>query len=173
MLPLAIIEGPIIAVIAGFFARTGVFSFYIVYAVIILGDILGDTIAYCAGRFGGPVLLNKFSRFFRITEAKREKARVYFDLHRHKALILSKIIHGIGIAGLITAGNLKIHYHKFFFICLCVSLVQSAFFLLVGVLFGHAYVKIGQYFNFFSVGTIVVGVIVALSLFFYFRARKI
>lgn len=172
LLPLAVIEGPIITVIAGLFVRTGILNFFIVYIIVIFGDILGDAIAYFVGRFSGPIFLKKFNKFFHITPEKTEKAKAYFDLHHHKTLVLSKIIHGFGIAGLMTAGTLKVPYKKFFITCLCVSLVQSAAFLLLGFFFGHIYVIFGKYMNIFSKWTIIIGIIVVIVLFFYFRLRK-
>ncbi len=172
LFPLGIVEGPIITVIAGLFVRTGVLNFYWVYGVVVLGDALGDAIAYSVGRFGGPLVMKKFGKFFGVTPEKIHQAKLYFTNNRRKALFLSKIIHGVGIAGLMTAGSLKIPYKRFFMICITVSLVQSAVFLIVGILFGHAYALIGNYFNLFSQATIVVGLVIALIVFFWLRIRK-
>lgn len=172
LFPLAVVEGPIITVIAGLFVRTGVLSFFAVYSIVVIGDAFGDSIAYAVGRFGGPAVLKKFGNFFGVTDAKVAQAREYFINNRHKTLILSKIIHGVGVAGLVTAGNLKVPYRRFFLICLMVSLIQSMVFLLLGVLFGHAYVTFGKYFDFFGRGTIIIGICIALVAFFWYRIKK-
>ncbi len=173
LFPLAVVEGPILTVIAGLFVKTGVLNLYLVYIIVVLGDMFGDTLAYSIGRFGGPLVLRKFSKLWGITDAKVQKAKEYFDLHHHKTLIFSKIIHGVGVAGLITAGNLKISYKKFFFMCLCVSLMQSAILLTIGVLFGHAYAKINQYLGFFSSATIILAAVIILIIYVKSKAKKI
>lgn len=172
LFPLAIVEGPIITVIAGLFVKSGIFTFYGVYAIAVAGDILGDGLAYSVGRFGGPVVLKKFGKFFGVTEEKTTKARERFTRHHNKTILFSKIIHGVGVAGLITAGNLKIPYPRFFFVCLCVSLVQSVVFLSIGMFFGRVYEILNSGLNIFSEGTIVVGIIVALVLIFRHRIKN-
>ncbi|HUZ60693.1 MAG TPA: hypothetical protein VMU83_18125, partial [Hanamia sp.] len=52
LFPLAVVEGPILAVIAGFLCTEGYLNLFIVYTIIVLGDITGDTICYLFGRWG-------------------------------------------------------------------------------------------------------------------------
>ena len=60
LLPLSVIEGPIITVIAGFFATMGIFNPYLVYTIAVVGDIFGDTLAYGIGRWGSVPFINHF-----------------------------------------------------------------------------------------------------------------
>lgn len=40
--PLAIIEGPVVTVLAGYFVRLNYFSLSVIFAVVMAGEILGD-----------------------------------------------------------------------------------------------------------------------------------
>ena len=170
LFPLSVVEGPIVTVVAGFMSRTGVFNIYLVYITVVFGDIFGDALAYCIGRFGGPVVIGRFSRIFKISPEKMEQVQEYFRLNHYKTLILSKVVHGVGVAGLLTAGHLKIPYGKFLLSCLIVSLVQSAVFIVLGIFFGQLYLQIGKYFTYYAIGISAAAVI---GIFVYINRKKI
>lgn len=162
LIPLAIIEGPIISVIAGFLVTMNIFNPWIVYLIIIMGDLVGDTMYYSIGRFGQKMLLKRFEKFFGITEKKYNEAKEFFNIHRIKTVVLSKIIHGVGFTGLIVAGSMKVSYVKYILLCLITTLFQAALFLIIGILFGHAYVQIGKYLDYFAASTVIIAFFVLL-----------
>ena len=49
MLPLMIIEGPIITIIASMLAKLGAFNIFIVFILSVAGDMIGDIILYYLG----------------------------------------------------------------------------------------------------------------------------
>jgi len=149
LLPVAILEGPFAAIIAGFLASSNVFNIFVVYVIIVLGDMIGDSFYYFLGRLSGSSVV-KHGRHIGVTHEKLENAKKYFANYHHKALVISKLAYGIGISGLVAAGVLKISYKKFMKTCLFIALIQSAFLLSMGFLFGHAYLQIGNYFNVYA-----------------------
>lgn len=42
LFPAAVVEGPIVTVIAGFLSSLGIFNIFIAYAVVVVSDIVGD-----------------------------------------------------------------------------------------------------------------------------------
>jgi membrane protein DedA with SNARE-associated domain len=166
LFPLAIFEGPIITIIAGFLVTLGILNPYFVYLLIVLSDVVGDSIIYSVGYAGGAWVL-RAKKFFRIADEKLTKAKVFFDTHHHKTLIFSKVFHGIGIAGLLSAGILRIKYGRYVLVCAGVSVIQSAILLILGIMFGHLYVQIEKYLNFFaaSISVIVAFAILVLVLY--------
>lgn len=155
LFPLAIVEGPVLAIIAGFICTEGYLNIFIVYPVIVLGDVVGDSIVYMVGRWGVPVFLKKILKHFGMKTENIEKARGYFDANSQKAISLSKITLGIGIAGIYFAGNARIPYSRFLKICLVTSALQYVVYLGIGLLFGSAYQQISHYLNFFAAFLIV------------------
>ncbi len=145
LIPLAIIEGPIITVVCGFLVTLKVFNPYTVYLVMVAGDIVGDGLVYGIGYSG-----KRFLKYFKITEKKLEKAKIYFHENHKKAIIMSKLIHGLGFTGLIAAGAVHVPYKKYFKTCMMISSVQSLVMLLIGIFFGHAYVVIEKYLNYYA-----------------------
>ncbi len=168
--PLAVIEGPILTVVAAFMSTLGIFNPLWVYLIMVAGDVTGDLFYYMLGRYGGQHL-PKITRFLGITDEKVERAKNYFGAHHKKAIVLSKVIHGIGTAGLFVAGHIRIPYPRFFLVCLLTSLVQSAFFLALGILFGHAYLQIAGYLDIYATGTIILGIALIAILIWRFRRK--
>ena len=153
---LAIVEGPITIIIAGFLASLGLMNVFVIYAIVMAGDIVGDTGVYIIGRSGGAI----FSRYFKKHSDKLDKAKKYFEAHHNKAIVLSKLVHGLGITGLFAAGSLRIPYKRYITICFITTAVQSVLLLTVGVLFGHSYVQLNKYLNYFSTTTIIAGLFI-------------
>lgn len=166
LIPLSIIEGPIVTVVCGFLVTLKVFNPFLVYGIMVLGDILGDAGIYYIGYSG-----KRFLKYFRVTEEKLEKAKIFFNENHKKAIVMSKLVHGIGFTGLVAAGATHIPYKRYFKTCALISIIQSFIMLLIGIFFGHAYVQIGKYLNYYAAG-VSVAVLVVL-LFIFIKKNKI
>jgi len=167
LFPLAIIEGPIVTIIGGFFVTLGIMDPLLVFAIVIAGDVIGDSAYYGLGRWSGTAILARAGGFLGITEEKLEKAKSYFNLHGNKMITFSKLIHGIGTAGLVAAGSLAVPYRRYITICFLVTLAQSSLLLAIGILFGHAYVQIERYLNYYAAVASIAVLLVLLLLVFY------
>ena len=90
LFPLAVVEGPILAIIAGFLCMEGILNPFIVYPIIILGDIIGDSLVYALGRWGKSCSTGRWRRLMGLSGAKIERARTYFGNNPVKTVSLSK-----------------------------------------------------------------------------------
>ncbi len=160
LIPLSIIEGPIVTVVCGFLVTLKVFNPLWVYIIMVVGDIVGDGIIFYIGYSG-----KRFLKYFKVSDTKLEKAKTYFHENHKKAIIMSKLVHGIGFTGLLAAGASHVPYKRYFKTCALISTVQSFVMLIVGIFFGHAYVLIGKYLNYYAA---FVSVAVLLILLFIF-----
>ncbi len=147
LFPLAIVEGPILAVIAGFLCTSGFLNPFYVFPVIVFGDLTGDSICYSMGRWGIPKFIRKIAWWLGLSPRRVNQARIYFNANPIRTVFLSKISLGIGVAGIYLAGNARILYGKFIKICLITSLIQYVFYLGAGIIFSNAYVQISHYIN--------------------------
>ncbi len=169
LFPLAIVEGPILAVIAGFLCIGGYLNLFIAYPVIVFGDVVGDSITYLLGRRGIPSFLKPLVKRFRPRREKMEVVRAYFNANPKKTIALSKITLGIGIAGIYLAGNSKVPYNKFIRICLVTSAMQFIVYMGIGLLFGSAYKQIGHYLDLFA----ALAIVTVLSILVIYFIRSI
>lgn len=166
LFPLAIVEGPILSVISGFLSSTGFLNPFIAFSIIIAGDIVGDSFYYLLGRLGNVPFLQKIIKWLGLTHQRFERVKGLIDAHPYKTVSLSKIILGVGVAGLFLAGKSRFPYLRFFGICLITSFLICAGYFFLGFFFGKAYVQINDYLNYFASLAIVasLAVIVVLAI---------
>jgi membrane-associated protein len=98
---LALIEGPIVTVIAGALAGSGVFDPLAVLAVALAGDVLGDALLYGVGRFC-PGLARRL--FGRRLPMEAVGLRDLFARRGGWLLVIGKLTHVAGFAVILTAG---------------------------------------------------------------------
>ena len=161
LFPLSIIEGPILTVIAGFLVTMGYFNPFVVYPIVVIGDMLGDSLFYVIGRWSSGPFMRRFGPKIKMTPKRTEQVRNYFHKNHKKALIFSKLVHGVGSAGLLIAGGLKVPWRRFVITCGIVTIIQSVILLFLGILFGHAYDQIAAYLNYYAAGGTLLALIVA------------
>ena len=160
LFPIAVLEGPFAAIIVGFLSSSGIFNIFLVYLFLVVGDMVGDSLYYLLGRLSGSSIA-KHGHRLGITTEKLETAKNYFNNYHHRALIISKLAYGVGVSGIITAGILKISYKKFIKTCAYIAIIQSACLVLIGFLFGNAYLQIEQYLNIYTKIVLIIALILA------------
>lgn len=132
LLPLAIIEGPIVAVLAGVLCAQGVLDWRFVLAILVAGDLIGDLIYYAAGRFSQGWLHRMVLRLrLPLQGAKDLAARV--SAHSTRMLLIGKWTHAIGALVLIAAGVARVGIARFMVINLLATLPKSALLLGAGM----------------------------------------
>lgn len=167
--PLAIVEGPIVAVIAGLLCSNQILNILFVYPIIVAGDITGDSLCYLLGRFGVPKFVKTIAIKLGVKPEKIAVVRTYFDTNPVKTISLSKIALGVGVAGIYLAGNSRIPYKKFIVVCLATSALQYIFYLTIGFLFGSAYLQISRYLN--VAATLIILSVLAILLYLFVKSK--
>jgi membrane protein DedA with SNARE-associated domain len=163
--PIALFEAPLMSVVIGFFAATGDLNLFLAFGIVILGDFVGDTVLYVVGRWYRHLFLKVGPRL-NLSPERVGKVLEYFGRHDRRAIVISKLVHGVGFTGLITAGSLRIPYRRFIVTCLAVSISQSAVLAALGMLSGGAYKAFAQMLGYFD---IAVAAIILLGAFFLYR----
>jgi membrane protein DedA with SNARE-associated domain len=166
--PLTIIEGPIAAIIAGFFVSLNYFNFFIVYILALLGDLVGDIIYYLIGHWGGQRILKRGS-FLGIKISHLDKLENYFTNHVGKTLLFGKWTQSIGAPILISAGMARVPMGEYLFFNIIGTLPKVLVFILVGYYFGQAYAQIDEYLGY---GMLSLFVAIVLSVLIYWSAKK-
>jgi membrane-associated protein len=170
LFPVAVVEGPIITVIAGFLSSLGVFNVFVAYGVLVAGDIAGDVAYYELGYYGRQRFVIRWGRFLGVTQERLEQLEKHFDKHSGKTLIIGKLSQGIGGAILLAAGMAKVPFRKLVLYDFLPTLPKTLILLLIGYYAGASYVKISSYFDYAAIGTIVAAVIFVVI---YFVMRRL
>lgn len=159
--PLAIVEGPVVMMIAGFLVRLGLFDFWPIYLTMMAGDLTGDVIWYFVGRKGGRPLIERYGHFVNVTPENVDRAESFFQKHQTKILWISKLTTGFGfaIATLIAAGAARVDFRKYMTINILGEFVWAGFLFGIGFAFGHLYTLIDKGLRWgFIIGVVIVGI---------------
>jgi len=172
LLPIAIIEGPIITVLAGFLSSTGHFNFYAAYAIVVIGDILGDALYYAVGKYGRKPLLERYGHYVGLTMERLHTVDRYFLKHPRKTLVFGKLTHTFGAIVLVSAGIAETPFWDFLLTNLLATLPKSLVLLLVGYYFGQAYDRISHYIDYSAYIMIAAAVVLVALYIFITRVIK-
>jgi len=168
--PLAVVEGPMIAVISGLMVAEGFLNDIPTFSVLLLGDLVGDTLYYCVGRYGGRPIMTKLSKWLAKGENRNiVKLEKHFDGHGAKTLIFGKT-QAYGAAILTAAGAAKMPFLRFFLVSFAGSGVKITLLLLIGYFFGKSYRNIDNYFYIAALFSLV---LLAVILFVAIKRKTI
>ncbi len=169
LFPIAILEGPLITVIAGYLSFLGFLSFPWAYLAMVLGDLAGDIIYYSAGRWGRLAVIEKYGHYIGISAKKIIAMEKIFGSQEARALIGGKFTLGIGGIIILAAGAIKMPFKKFIAYCTIGTAPKSFLLMLLGYYFGHAYHSIGKIFDYTTIGNTI---IFAIILTIYYITQK-
>lgn len=97
---------------AGLLASQGYFNFFILLFCVIVCAIVGDSVGYWFGSVVGPKLFTKEDSFF-FNKKHITRAKVFYDTHGPKALVLARFIPIVRTFVPIVAGVAQMKYSIF------------------------------------------------------------
>lgn len=142
LIPLAAIEGPMIALVAGFLVSTGTLDPFLAFGILLLGDIIPDSIYYAIGRYGNQ---RKAQEKIRLIANNYDTLVKLWHRHPAKTMFLGKLAYGLSQFFLISAGLVKMPYKKFMSYALPVTFVQFGALMIIGYYLGGSYEIISRY----------------------------
>lgn len=109
MVPLMIIEGPIVGFTAGVLTALGVFNPIGVFVAFVVASAVTDTVLYILGRYGSPILM-KIPHIRAVIQAARDDMHLHedgwphlFKQHFTKMFFLTRITPTFSISGALVA----------------------------------------------------------------------
>ena len=143
---------------AGFLASQGYFSGPLLMAGCFVAAVLGDNAGYAFGRRVGPrIFTREDSRLFR--KSHLEKARIFFERHGGKTIILARFLPVIRTFAPMLAGAGKMNYKAFFLYNVTGGFLWGTGLTGLGYFLGTTIPHLGEYIAYVIVG---IGVISAL-----------
>ena len=163
LFPIAIIEGPIITIIAGSFAANGQINFVLAYAIIIAGDLTGDSLYYAIGRYGRKNFIDRWGHYIGLTPTRWKRVDHHFLNHAGKTLLFGKLAFSFEIPFIVSAGLARYSYPRFLFYMLCGALPKTLGLLLVGYFFGYSLANARRDLTFAAhVSAVIIAVVLIL-----------
>ena len=139
LLPLMVIEGPAVTVIAAFLASQDLLDVWAVYAIAVLGDLIGDLLYYAAGRWTLQHLTDRPGRW--ATRLRQRVAQLAPRIRTRAGamLLFGKLTHSAGFAVLLAAGAAHVSVRRFLLFNLAGTVPKSLLLVVVGYWFGRLY----------------------------------
>jgi len=145
MLPLMIIEGPVITIIAAMLAKLGAFNIFLVFVFSVLGDMIGDVILYGLGYKFGMTFVRRVGKYMGITEKLVLKMEKYFEKHGGKTIFTVKATTGLCWATFTAAGIVKMDFKKFVKYSFVGGVAWSGFLIALGYFYGYMWFELRNY----------------------------
>ncbi len=166
--PIAIVEGPIIMVISGFLVFLGILNPYATYGILVVGDLVGDSIYYTIGRFWRKsVWVKKIGYFIGYNENSEKNIEDHFQKHLYKTLFFAKFSHGIGGTIQASSGIARVNFFKYLWINFIGILPKTLILMTIGFYLGEYYLRIDGYMRYIAFFTI--GFVLIVVLYFVFK----
>lgn len=170
LLPLGIIEGPIVTVAAGWLARLGLMAPYAAFAVLVIADLIGDSLLYSIGSHGVSRLPARIRRWIGLTDDRLGRVEAHFQTAGPSTLVFGKLTHSAGAAILVAAGSARMPFGRFLWWNLLATLPKSAVLFGVGWVFGQALSGIDATL---SAASAVALIVLALGFLVWGRSRMV
>src|SRR3989344_2474806 len=115
LIPLSLIEGPVVAFIAGTLAAAGYFNMYFLATLFFVRDVGLDGIYYAIGHFGAKTaFVRRMLVKVGITADHLEQVRILWERRPGWTMFIGKLSYGIASAFIVVAGTVKMPLLTFF-----------------------------------------------------------
>ncbi len=148
----------------GLLASQGYFHVGILLVLCVLGAILGDTFGYFFGKKFGPRVFKREDSFF-FHKRHIERARIFYEEHGKKAVILARFIPIVRTFVPIFAGVGEMEYKTFFSYNVWGGILWAAGLLLLGYLLGGVVPEIERYLTYIIATVIVISFLPVIKMF--------
>ncbi|WP_116135108.1 DedA family protein [Tropicimonas sp. IMCC34043] len=158
LMPLAILEGPIVTVIAGWACRSGDLPLFSTFVVLIIADLIGDGLLYALGRWGLGRLPRRWKNRLHLSDRHLSTVGDHFAAQGGRTLVGAKLTHTFGLPVLVAAGAARMPGVAFMGFNLIATIPKTAAFLALGYLAGQAQTTIETWIGRGSFAVLLLGV---------------
>ncbi len=169
--PIAVFEGPIIIIISGFLVNLGYLNGWIAYVVVIIADMIGDSLYYVIGRFWGKSrFIKRIGKYIGYDESSEKFIEEHFKRHKVKTFLIGKVSHGLGGTIQVASGIAKVTYKEFFWLSLLGTAPKALGLLVLGYYMGSYYERINGYLQ--NIALVSFSVFILVMMFVISRKVK-
>lgn len=110
----AVVPGDVVLLAAGFYVQRSDLDLGPVILLAFLGALLGDTVGYCIGRYGGRRILERFGNTRVLSRDRLARIDRYFHEYGMWAVALGRLAPVIRTINTFAAGSAKMPFWQFF-----------------------------------------------------------
>jgi membrane protein DedA with SNARE-associated domain len=168
LLPIAVVEGPAMAVIAGALVAAGQMNGVVACVLLVLADLVGDAGYYGLGRFGHAPLLARISKRLSLTPDRFAPLERRFHDNDWKLLMIGKT-QALGSIILYFAGASRMPFGRFMLLNLIGTTPKVILFELVGYFFWASFLQSTRYVDYVTFALFGVALVLLVA---YFLVRR-
>jgi membrane protein DedA with SNARE-associated domain len=174
LIPLAIIEGPIVAFVAGTLATLGYFNIFELGIFFFVRDVGIDAVYYAIGHYGGKTAFaQRMLRKIKVTPDHLDGVRSLWEKHPLSTMFIGKLSYGVGSTFVLVAGTVKFPFKTFFKYGAIVAIVQYWSLLALGYFYGNTFGgSISNVLSNIQYVIAAVGIVITIYYIFSFRMRS-
>lgn len=140
LIPLAFLEGPVVAIIGGTLAATGYFNFYVLCLIFYIRDLSLDLGYYAIGHYGGhTAIAERLLKKIGVTADHLEHIRSLWARRPATTMLIGKLSYGISAAFIVVAGIIGMRLRTFIWYGSLVAVLQYGTLLVLGYFFGATF----------------------------------
>ncbi len=173
LLPLAIVEGPMLAFVCGVLISLGYLNAPTTLFILVLGDIIPDTVFYSLGRFWSDrPFVKRLAARIGVTDSHFDEAQRLWQEHPGKTMLMSKFAYGISSAFLFMAGLMRMHVYRFYGYSVSISVAHYIVIMTAGFYFGASLLAAGQVVQIIEYGVAGIALLVSAYVTIMWYMRK-
>ena len=172
LFPLAIVEGPMLAFVCGVLISLGILSAPITLIILVIGDIIPDTIFYTFGRFWSErPFVKRLAARIGVTDDHFNDARHLWQEHPAKTMLMSKFAYGVSSAFLFMAGLMRMNVYRFYTYSISISIAHYVVIMSAGYYFGSSLLAAGEVIRIIEYGVAGLALLISgyVSIMWYMR----
>ena len=160
----------IVLVPAGYLASKGEMDIALIFISALAGSMVGAFINYYGALFIGRSFLERYGRYFFISQESLEKMDRFFQAHGHVSTFTGRLIPGIRQLISIPAGLSRMNLKVFSFYTALGAGIWTLILILLGYLMGENEALIKEYLH--QITFVAVGSAILIGLVYYYFQRK-
>jgi membrane protein DedA with SNARE-associated domain len=157
----------IIMPFSGFVVSEGNLTLWGITLAGALGNLFGSLFAYFIGLKGGRPFLERYGKFFLISQKKLQMTDNWFEKHGDKAVFIGRLLPAIRTYISLPAGIARMDFNKFVFYTFLGALPWCFALGYLGVVLGPKWVSLKSWFHLLD--AIIILLVIASSIYFIFR----
>ena len=157
---------------AGILVNKGVMNFHIAAIFGAIGCVLGSIPSYYLGYFGGRPFVEKYGKYFLVSQKDLEDADKWVDKYGDWAFFLCRMLPVIRTFISLPAGILKARKRAFFTLTFLGSLIWSYVLVYVGVKLGEHIDKLKSIWHKFD-AVIIIAVVILGGIYIYKHVKHL
>ena len=165
------VPSEVIMPFSGFLVFQGTFNLYLAALMGALGCVIGSSVSYWLGFYGGRPLVEKYGKYILLSHHDLDLADSWFKKHGEATIFVGRFIPIITTFISFPAGISKMNYNKFIIFTFLGSFLWSLSLLIIGLKLGENWGNIRQYFRGFD--WVILGLIIVLIIWWILRHLKL